>query len=134
MCFQGRRLTSLLLLVGFLFVAACAAQKVTYSVPEGATVHLVSVRVSNFKFEPNEIVTSPGVVLKFMLENTASVDHNLTVEDSKGAHLIERELPSGSITSEELRLTEPGEYRIYCDKPFHSSFGMTGRIVVKSPR
>lgn len=132
MCTQDRLLICVLLLVGVWAVNGCTARTVSYSVPEGVTEQLVSFRVSNFRFEPNEIVTRPGVVLKFTLENTASVDHNVTIEDPHGKRLLALELPSGGLVSEELKLTEPGEYTFYCDKPFHSSFGMTGRIMVQS--
>jgi len=29
-----------------------------------------------------------------------------------------------------ITLSEAGEYNFYCDKPFHSSFGMKGQIEV----
>lgn len=120
-----------LLWVVLVLMAGCSAPKVSYLVPETTERQIVAVEASNFRFQPNEIVAHPGVLV-LEVRNIASVDHNLTVEDQSGRRLIEQELTSGHTVSVALNLSEPGEYGFYCDKPLHATFGMKGIIVVKS--
>jgi uncharacterized cupredoxin-like copper-binding protein len=40
------------------------------------------------------------------------------------------DLPSMQSVEIRINLSEAGQYDFYCDKPFHSSFGMKGQIEV----
>lgn len=120
----------MLWIVALILVAACASQQplVTVGPAKGETV--VAVKVSDFKFEPNNIKAFKGDVLVFKLENITGSGHNLTVKDPKGQIVQNVALPSNESVTVKINLSEAGTYEFYCDKPFHETFGMKGQIVV----
>lgn len=108
--------------------AGCAGPKVSVSVPEGTGEKRVAVEARSFGFEPNEILARSGDRLLLEVENTAGIDHNLTVLDPAGEVLLSRPLPAGRKVPIELNIEQPGDYPFYCDKPLHPSLGMKGTI------
>jgi plastocyanin len=111
--------------------AGCSATTVSYAVPVGPGEKIIAIEASSFAFSPNRITVPAGSKLQLMVKNSAGMDHNLTVEDTAGKHLLELALPAGETATGSLTLEQKGEYRIYCDKPLHSSFGMQGTLVVE---
>ncbi len=91
------------------------------------------IKASSFKFEPNYIKASQGDTLTINVENTSSMEHNLTIKSPKGSTLANVNLPGNKTTSLKVSLAEPGTYRFYCDKPLHSSLGMKGEIEASAP-
>jgi len=123
----------LLLLACLIAFLGCAHQKTSYSAPGGPQPQVVPMTASSFRFEPDEILAQTGARLLLKVTNSAGIDHNLTVEDPQGDVLLDLTLPAGRTSSAELRLSQPGVYRFYCDKPMHNTLGMTGRIVTSPP-
>jgi plastocyanin len=109
-------------------LAGCAGPKVSVSAPAGTGEKRIAMEASSFSFEPNEILAHSGDRLLLEVENTAGMDHNLTVLDPAGEVLLSRHLPAGQKVPIELNLEQPGDYPFYCDKPLHPSFGMKGTI------
>jgi len=113
-----------------LAVAACASQQplVTIGPSKGETV--IEAKASNFKFEPNNIKAYKGDELVFRIENISGTGHNFTIKDPEGHTLQSLPLPPKETTTVKVTLSEGGTYEFYCDKPFHSAFGMKGRVEV----
>jgi len=109
---------------------ACASQQplVTLGPAKGEVV--LGMKASDFKFEPNNIKAFKGDVIVFRVENTSGARHNFTVKDPQGRALQSVALPQKEAVEIRVALTETGAYEFYCDKPFHSGFGMKGRIEV----
>jgi plastocyanin len=123
----------LFLLAGLLATTGCTQHKVSFSVPGGKELKVVQMTASSFRFEPDDILARVGDRLLLQVKNVAGIEHNLTVEDPQGNVLVDLPLPAGQTVSEELELSQPGEYRFHCGKPLHSTLGMEGRIVARSP-
>jgi uncharacterized cupredoxin-like copper-binding protein len=130
------RKSVLLLLVGLLGPAAAAAQA-----PAWSDEQTISVQLSNFKFSPSEITLQAGKPYRLHLENAASHAHDFSSADFFGAVDIRPadqakvkegriEVGGGQSVDVELVPKVRGEYRLRCTHFMHSSFGMTGSIVV----
>ena len=91
------------------------------------------MKADSFKFDPNYFSAHKGDLLTIEVENVSSRDHNITIKTPRGDTLISKNLPPTSRTNIKINLSELGTYNFYCDKPFHSTMGMKGRIEVTSP-
>ena len=113
-----------------LVVASCAGRQplVTIEPSKGETT--IDMKADNFKFQPNNIKAYQGDVLILRIENISKTEHNFTIEDPQGRALQSVPLPAGKTTSVKIPLSARGTYEFYCDKPFHSAFGMKGWIKV----
>lgn len=123
------------IIAGLLFLgqlAGCAGgPERTVSVRDGGRRETMTMTAANFKFDPAVIKASPGEVLTVQIENVSGTDHNFTLKDPAGKILHEIELPEKSTREVRIELPEEGIYPFYCDKPFHSTLGMEGRIEVE---
>jgi plastocyanin len=131
---RGIKRAILLWLGVLLAVTSCAGQQplVTIGPEKGEAV--IDVKASDFKFEPNNIKAYKGEEMVFRIENVSGTGHNFTIKDPGGNTLHSVPLPPKETTTVEVTLSEAGDYTFYCDKPFHSAFGMKGRIeVVEKP-
>lgn len=117
-------------LVMVLLLQACAGLQPEVTVSPGGGEKVLEIRASSFKFEPNNIKAFTGDVILLNIENISGSSHNFTIKGPEGSVLQSVELPAGKITSVSITFSEKGIYDFYCDKSFHSSFGMKGRIEV----
>lgn len=114
-----------------LVISACAASQPLVTIgPEKGQI-LLPVKASNFRFEPNNLKAYKGEILDFRIDNVSDTDHNFTIKDPQGRILKSVPLPAKETTTVSVGLSEPGIYEFYCDKPFHETFGMKGRISVQ---
>lgn len=111
--------------------AGCTATSIDYAVAGGPGEQVVVIEASSFAFAPNRITAPAGSQLLLTVTNSAGMDHNLTIEDAADRHLLELALPAGATVTAGLTIDQPGEYRIYCGKPLHSSLGMSGVLVIE---
>ena len=121
----------LLIMVLITALAGCGGgSKVQTAAPMSNGGNIVTLEASSFKFSPNEIrVPNPGL-LAIEIKNASGSEHNLTVKDARGKVLKEVNIrPHGKVITN-LDLSEPGTYNFFCNKMFHSTLGMKGRIVV----
>lgn len=84
----------------------------------------VTVIGTEFAFDPDELILSPGAIIT--LDNQGLVIHNMEIEGVTG-FLIEAQAgqsASGSID------VDPGEYVIFCSIPGHREAGMVGTLTV----
>lgn len=91
---------------------------------------IITIEAGNYKFSPKEIrVEKPGL-LAVEVKNVSGSEHNLTLKDPRGKILKTVDLHPRLSVIFNVELLEPGVYKFYCDKSFHSSYGMKGEIVV----
>ena len=100
---------------------------------------IVQVQLSSFKFEPKEIHLRAGEPVVLRLTNTSDGGHNFAAPQFFGAATIQSgggledgaiEVPEGQ--TREIRLTPVrGTYRLRCTHTLHTTFGMSGSIVVE---
>ena len=129
----AKRLTDIFFLAGLLITVGCTGlgTPVTVkSLEQGErAIHL---KAGSFEFNPNNIkIQGPGP-LSLVVENIADIEHNITIKNPHGQILKSVDLPAKETTSVPLDLPTNGKYTFYCDKPFHSTFGMKGQIQVGS--
>jgi plastocyanin len=78
-------------------------------------------------FQKDEL-TAPAGVVTLVMENPASVEHNIAV---KGEGIDEKGPVVGEGGTSEISVTlEPGEYTFYCSVPGHEAAGMEGTLTV----
>ena len=106
------------------------------------TAHEIEVRLSNFAFTPDKIEMKSGEAYRLHLVNTANGGHNFDAPQFFAAAQIappdQAKVKKGTVElkkseSADIRLVAPapGTYKLHCSHFLHSSFGMTGEIVVR---
>jgi len=120
----------LVLILTVLF-SACAGLQTQVTVDHSRKkVRTVSMKASNFNFEPNNILTYRGDTIKFEVENIGSSEHNFTIADPTGNVLQSVDIPAGKTVNIAVNFSETGIYHFHCDEFLHSFFGMKGQIEV----
>lgn len=125
-----------------LLAAALLAPMSNAQPPEWAGAQTVSVELSNFKFTPATLTLQHGVVYRLRFSNSSSGGHDFVAKEFFAAANIapedRAEVKNGGIDLDgkdvvEVRLVagQPGTYKSHCSHFMHSSFGMTGTIVVQ---
>ena len=128
---RNKFMMSLTMCLGLLFIlSACAGlqQQVTAGSVEGEKT--ITMEASSFKFTPNNIKANQGDEITINITNISDAGHDFTIKDPQGQIIKRMDLPSKQSVKITIKLSEAGEYDFYCDKPFHSSFGMKGQIEV----
>lgn len=109
--------------------------------PDWGTAHEIDVHLTNFHFTPDKIQMQHGEAYRLHLVNDASGGHNFDAGSFFAAAQIAPpdqarikkgivELKGGEAV--DIRLVAPaaGTYKLHCSHFLHTSFGMTGEIVV----
>ncbi len=122
----------LVVLVIIAFLAGCASRGKGQSTaaPMSSGGNIIEIDASSFKFSPNEIrVEKPGL-LPIEIKNVSGSEHNFTLKDPGGKKIKSVKLnPHGSAIIN-VELSQPGVYKFYCNRTFHSTLGMSGKIIV----
>jgi len=103
---------------------------------------VLTVELSNFKFTPATITLTHGRPYVIHFVNSASGGHDYVAKDFFAAATIapedrakikngEIELSGGESADIHLVANMPGTYKSHCSHFMHSSFGMTGQVVVQ---
>lgn len=121
-------LKSLAVLIVVWALFGCAGKGTLFEVPAGAGEKEVALKASNFAFDPAVIKARQGDVLLLRVENLAAMDHNLTIGSPGGKILASVTLPAGKSVAVPVTLAESGTYALSCDRPMHTTLGMSGRI------
>lgn len=111
-------------------LAGCAGKEIVFEVPENAKETVVSMKASSFAFDPAVIKAHQGDSLLLKVENLAGMAHNLTLKSPEGKILTSVTLPAGQTVTVPVTLAESGIYVYTCDRPMHTTLGMSGRIEV----
>lgn len=135
--FRGRKLvrkeTWVFLMMTFcLFslLAACSTLQTAVITDQGKQKQTVRIQADSFKFVPNNLVTYQGNILVFSIESISDSTHNFSLEDPSGKVLQNVDLPARKTVEVEVTFLELGTYKFYCDKPLHSTLGMSGQVSV----
>src|SRR5262249_40118860 len=134
---EMRRLMAPALLAAALLAPTSNAQP-----PEWTSAQTVPVELSNFKFTPATLTLQHGMVYRLRFSNAASGGHDFVAQDFfAGANIAPEDrakVRNGGVDVDgketvEVRLVvgPPGTYKSHCSHFMHSSFGMTGTIVVQ---
>lgn len=128
-------------LVTFLSGAGLVAVSAAGSAP--ADVVDVRLTIRHSRFLPAAITVPAGTSVRFVVENTDPIAHELIVGDQavqdaheKGTHAVhgavpgEVSIPPGEVASTTYDFTEPGELLMGCHLPGHWPYGMSGTISV----
>ena len=102
----------------------------------------VEIDLSNFRFTPATITLRHGQAYVLHFVNTAKGGHDFaakaffdaaTVAPEDRAAVAKGEIELRGGQSADVRLTAPaaGTYEAHCSHFMHSTFGMTGKIVVQ---
>ncbi|MEO8084439.1 MAG: ScyD/ScyE family protein [Ardenticatenales bacterium] len=90
----------------------------------------VTIKGSNFKFEPSEVTVAPSEALTVTFENVMGT-HDIVFELDGGR--VERTARIMTGQSEDLAFVAPsvpGTYAYYCSVGMHRANGMEGRLIV----
>jgi len=102
----------------------------------------LTVELSSFKFTPATITLTHGRAYVLHFVNSSSGGHDYVAKDFFAAATIapedrakvkngEVELSGGESADIHLVANTPGTYKSHCSHFMHSSFGMTGQVVVQ---
>lgn len=127
------------LLLAFALLALTSSAR---AAPDWGAAHEVEIRLSNFAFTPDRIELKSGEAYRLHIVNTASGGHNFDAPQFFAAAQIapsdQSKIAKGTIElkageSADIRLVAPaaGSYKLHCSHFMHSTFGMTGEIVVR---
>ncbi len=106
------------------------------------TPQALTVEMSNFKFNPSALTLKHGQSYVLHFVNAASGGHDFVAKEFFASSTIapedrakvkngEVELSGGESADVHLVANTPGTYKSHCSHFMHSSFGMTGEIVVQ---
>jgi plastocyanin len=135
------RITIIVLLV--IALAACSG-KPTGTVQRAATPladgETITVRLSSFAFDPEQIRLKAGVPVRLRLVNESDGGHNFSAPTffAASSFLTESSVPSeGTVEVDSHQTVEialvpvvPGAYPLGCTHFLHSAFGMHGTVEV----
>jgi len=102
----------------------------------------LTVEMSNFKFNPSTLVLTHGRSYVLHFVNSASGGHDFVAKEFFASSTIapedrakvkngEVELSGGESADIHLVPNGTGTYKSHCSHFMHSSFGMTGKVVVE---
>jgi len=102
----------------------------------------VTVELSSFKFTPATLTLTHGHPYVMHFVNRASGGHDFVAKDFFANATIasedrakvkngEVELAGGESADIHLVPNSPGSYKSHCSHFMHSSFGMTGKVIVE---
>ena len=119
------------ILVVIAALAGCADKgKVQTAAPMSSGGSMITIEAGNYKFSPNKIrVEKPGL-LGIEVKNVSGSQQNFTLKDLHGKIIKSVDPHPGGSVIVNVEFPEPGVYKFYCNKTFHSTLGMHGRIIV----
>ncbi len=125
---KNRRGTILVFTMAMFIVLSCAGRQPQVEAVAVQGEKTIDLKASSYKFEPNNIKAKQGDTIVLNITNSSNTRHNFTIEDPGGKTLQSVELPPNKTEQVRVSLPEKGEYHFYCNKPFHPTLGMKGRI------
>ena len=112
-----------------LVLAACGGGSSGGSPSGGAAAGIeVKVGLSDFAFTPKTIEVPADKKFTFVITNTGSVEHDLSVDALKISVVVP---PNGKPKTQEAGPLKVGTYDLYCAVAGHKEAGMTAKLVVK---
>lgn len=90
----------------------------------------VLVEVSDYTFTPNHFQTYQGTSIIFTIQNISESYHNFTIKDPDGTVLQSTDVAPQQSAKVKVDFPHIGVYPFYCNRPFHKTMGMEGRVEV----
>lgn len=87
----------------------------------------VTVKMTDFAFDPTEITVKAGRPVKIELSNEGAVVHDFSVPQIKYSS---KDLAPREIKLIDVTFPQAGEYDLICTVPGHEALGMVGKIIV----
>jgi nitrite reductase (NO-forming) len=103
-----------------------SGQLTTLAQPPANLPTSVTVKASEFNFNPGTLQVPAGRKVTLTLANEGTTDHDLTV-DALGVKL---QAGPGKVASGDFTFDKPGAYDFYCTIPGHKQAGMHGTLTV----
>jgi uncharacterized cupredoxin-like copper-binding protein len=136
-------LKKILLILLPLLLSACASQS-----SKPATE--LTVKMTDFAYKPSSLTIPAGETIRLTLNNTGNIEHDFVVEkinattkviqdngsNAHHAHGAEQQFDvhasarAGETSIVELKVFEPGTYKIFCSVEGHEEAGMIGELTV----
>lgn len=124
-------------------LASCSAQPSPSKVQASSPAHdgeVITVRMSNFEFDPNDIRLKAGLPVRLRLVNVSGGGHNFSAPSFFAVSRSPQspsapphgtvEVPAHQTVEIALVPLAPGTYSLECTHLLHSTFGMHGTIEV----
>ena len=122
--------TTVLFATAVLLIPGCASRQPQVGAVIVQGEKTIEMKASSFNFEPNNIRASQGDTIILNVTNISGNKHNFTIKDPNGKILQSVDLLPNKTEHVKISFPEKGTYTFYCDKPLHSTMGMTGSIEV----
>ncbi len=91
----------------------------------GGSAQTLTVKASEFKFEPNTLQAPAGTDVTISLTDVGTIEHDLTIDEA-GLKIV---VKPGETKTGTFNL-EAGTYTFYCSVPGHREAGMEGSLTV----
>jgi len=102
----------------------------------------IDITLTNFSFTPSEIRLKAGEPVRLRFSNNASGGHDFTAKEFFAAATMDSAVRKrlgkkgrlslkGGASADIMLTPAPGTYKLRCTHFLHSSFGMTGTILVE---
>ncbi len=127
---KNARKTTIVFATMLLFIMGCAVRQPQIEAVAVQGEKTIDMKVSSYKFEPNNIKANEGDTIVLNITNISGTQHNFTIKDPGGKIIHNVELLPNKTERVRIAFPEKGTYDFYCNKPFHSTLGMKGRIEV----
>jgi uncharacterized cupredoxin-like copper-binding protein len=130
------------LIVTALFAAALTTGVSDAQSPEWSHAQSLTVALSSFKITPSTLTLRHGTPYQIHFSNTSSGGHDFVAKEFFAAATIAPDdqgkvkggqinLSGGDAVDIRLVANQPGSYKVHCSHFMHSTFGMTGTIIVQ---
>jgi len=97
----------------------------------------VNITLASHYYQPNPIYLAGGVPVRLIFNNRSGKSHDFKAPAFfRSARILRGTAPGGEIELKKGRGTvvvlvpARGTYKVHCAEPFHTTLGMTGRIIV----
>ncbi|HUJ45606.1 MAG TPA: cupredoxin domain-containing protein [Rhizomicrobium sp.] len=126
---------------GLVLAAFCAA--LVASAARAQTAEEISVKLTSYAFTPSTITLKAGKTYRLHLTNGSQKGHDFTAAEFFAASTVapedkakleedsEVEVGAGKSVDVTVTPTRAGTYPLTCSHFLHSTFGMTGTIIVQ---
>ncbi len=127
---SNMRKTAIGFAIALLFILGCASRQPQVEAVLTQGEKTIDMKVSSYEFKPNNIKANQGDTIVLNITNISGSQHNFTIKDPGGKIIHNVELLPNKTEHVRITFTEKGTYDFYCDKPFHPTLGMKGRVEV----
>jgi uncharacterized cupredoxin-like copper-binding protein len=114
-------------LVGFV-LAACGQSS---GAPAPVSSGEITIKATEWKFEPANISVEAGKPIKLVLRNEGKIEHNVHVTGlTVGGNELQLQAKTGETVSLEFTPDKSGTFDLACTLPAHKDAGMVGKFEV----